>query len=102
MKVCAPITLDDLPQVKGDLNLIAYEHADHRAQRLSFALRQSPFASLSIMIGCEGGFAPEEVALSEQAGFACVSLGPRILRAETAAIAVLAQVGYELESRGME
>ena len=102
MKVCAPITLDDLPQVKSDLNLIAYEHADHRAQRLSFALRQSPFASLSIMIGCEGGFAPEEVALSEQAGFACVSLGPRILRAETAAIAVLAQVGYELESRGME
>ena len=74
MKVCAPITLDDLPQVKSDLNLI----------------------------GCEGGFAPEEVALSEQAGFACVSLGPRILRAETAAIAVLAQIGYELESRGME
>lgn len=102
MKVCAPITLDDLPQVKSNLNLIAYEHADHRAQRLSFALRRSPFASLSIMIGCEGGFAPEEVALSEQAGFACVSLGPRILRAETAAIAVLAQIGYELESRGME
>lgn len=40
----------------------------------------------SIFIGPEGGWTPEEQALAKRHGFAIVSLGPRILRAETAAI----------------
>ena len=40
----------------------------------------------SIFIGPEGGWTPEEQLLAKQSGFAIVSLGPRILRAETAAI----------------
>ena len=102
MPVLAPLTLGQLDEARSDLNLIAYERADHHAQRLSSALRHTSFASVSVMIGCEGGFAPEEVEQSMQTGFACVSLGPRILRAETAAIAMLAAIGYELESRGKE
>jgi 16S rRNA (uracil1498-N3)-methyltransferase len=41
-------------------------------------------------IGPEGGFAPAELAAAMQAGWRLVSLGPRILRVETAAIAVSA------------
>jgi 16S rRNA (uracil1498-N3)-methyltransferase len=46
--------------------------------------------SVAIAIGPEGGWAPEEMALFAASGWNPVTLGPRILRAETAAIAALA------------
>ena len=48
--------------------------------------------ALEIAIGPEGGWAPKEEALFDANGWRAVSLGPRILRAETAAIAALAVV----------
>ena len=45
---------------------------------------------LLVAIGPEGGFTAEEVATAEAAGFKRVSLGPHILRIETAAIAIAA------------
>lgn len=45
---------------------------------------------IAVLIGPEGGFSDEEVAQCLQAGVAAVSLGPRILRAETASTATLA------------
>ncbi|MGD0786590.1 MAG: RsmE family RNA methyltransferase [Terracidiphilus sp.] len=53
--------------------------------------------TLEIAIGPEGGWAPDEEALFDASGWIAVSLGPRILRAETAAIAALAVVGSRLE-----
>lgn len=47
-------------------------------------------ADLQIAIGPEGGFAPEEVAAAIAAGWRLVSLGPRILRVETAALMLAA------------
>jgi 16S rRNA (uracil1498-N3)-methyltransferase len=44
------------------------------------------------MIGPEGGFFPEEVEEAQNEGFLPVSLGPRILRTETAAIVAVALV----------
>jgi 16S rRNA (uracil1498-N3)-methyltransferase len=44
----------------------------------------------AIAIGPEGGWAPEEIALFTQHQWQPVTLGPRILRAETAAIAAIA------------
>lgn len=56
-------------------------------------LSSLPAAPLAVLVGPEGGFAPEERALLARLPFARpVSLGPRILRAETAAIAALAIV----------
>jgi 16S rRNA (uracil1498-N3)-methyltransferase len=52
---------------------------------------------LEIALGPEGGWAPEEEALFDAHGWQAVSLGPRILRAETAAIAALAVVASMLE-----
>jgi 16S rRNA (uracil1498-N3)-methyltransferase len=48
--------------------------------------------ALEVAIGPEGGWAPEEEALFDANGWRAVSLGPRILRAETAAIAALAVI----------
>jgi 16S rRNA (uracil1498-N3)-methyltransferase len=53
--------------------------------------------TVEIAIGPEGGWAPEEEALFDANGWRAASLGPRILRAETAAIAALAVVASYLE-----
>ena len=45
---------------------------------------------LSLLIGPEGGFTPEEIAFAVEAGVLPVSLGPRILRTETAGPAAIA------------
>jgi 16S rRNA (uracil1498-N3)-methyltransferase len=47
-------------------------------------------APISLLIGPEGGFDPEELAAARDAGFAAVTLGPRVLRTETAGVAVIA------------
>jgi 16S rRNA (uracil1498-N3)-methyltransferase len=52
---------------------------------------------LELAIGPEGGWAPEEESLFDANGWRAVSLGPRILRAETAAIAAMAVVASLLE-----
>jgi 16S rRNA (uracil1498-N3)-methyltransferase len=52
---------------------------------------------LEIAIGPEGGWAAEEEALFDANGWRAASLGPRILRAETAALAALAVVASFLE-----
>ncbi len=45
--------------------------------------------SIQVLIGPEGGFSPEEIAFALSHGFQSLSLGPRILRTETAAISIL-------------
>jgi len=52
----------------------------------------APAAPIALLIGPEGGFTPDEIAGAVRAGFAAVQLGPRVLRAETAAVAALAAV----------
>ncbi len=56
--------------------------------------------SCAVMVGSEGGFCEEEFALAQAAGFRGISLGKRILRAETAAIACLAVIAYAVGELG--
>jgi 16S rRNA (uracil1498-N3)-methyltransferase len=51
---------------------------------------QQPTVSITVLSGPEGGLSPTEEAAALAAGFAPVTLGPRVLRAETAPLAVLA------------
>lgn len=53
--------------------------------------------SVSIFIGPEGGFTPAEVELAKEAGIRPISLGRRILRTETAGLAILSWLIYILE-----
>jgi len=53
--------------------------------------------TIFLFIGPEGGLMTEEVALAQRRGVQVVTLGARTLRAETAAIATVANVMYELE-----
>jgi 16S rRNA (uracil1498-N3)-methyltransferase len=49
-----------------------------------------------VLIGPEGGFSRDEAVAARERGFHIVSLGQNILRTETAAVAVLSMIGYEL------
>jgi len=53
-----------------------------------------------LLIGPEGGWAPEEQRLAQEQGFIPLTLGPRILRAETAAIAALSILQSRLDEMG--
>jgi 16S rRNA (uracil1498-N3)-methyltransferase len=53
--------------------------------------------AIELAFGPEGGWAPDEEALFDANGWRAASLGPRILRAETAAVAALAVVASYLE-----
>ena len=60
------------------------------------ARRPTAGAPLLVLSGPEGGLSPAELAAAQTAGFIPVSLGPRVLRADTAPLAVLACIaGWE-------
>jgi 16S rRNA (uracil1498-N3)-methyltransferase len=63
----------------------------------ALAAAETDMPTLEIAIGPEGGWAPEEEALFDANGWRAASLGPRILRAETAAISAMAVVSSYLE-----
>lgn len=85
----------------GALTLILSEHQPEltlkQALERSAADGRAQIAAVSLFVGPEGGFSTEEVYLAAQYGAQPVSLGPRILRAETAALAATAGILYALE-----
>lgn len=62
---------------------------------LKQALREKPGNDYLLVIGPEGGLSSREVNLAQERGAAIVTMGPRILRTETAALAAIAAVMYE-------
>ena len=56
---------------------------------LRFKNIQEVDSEVALLIGPEGGFNMQEIAETEQSGFSGISLGPRVLRTETAAITAL-------------
>ena len=66
---------------------------DAKAHPLRTALSElAPGQAVTVLSGPEGGLSPEEEAAARAAGFVPVSLGQRVLRAETAPLAALAAV----------
>jgi 16S rRNA (uracil1498-N3)-methyltransferase len=81
------------PPPAGSVGWLADPSASQAAGAALGKLRENPPpGELRIAIGPEGGLTPAECALAVAAGWQPVSLGPRILRVETAAIALAALV----------
>jgi 16S rRNA (uracil1498-N3)-methyltransferase len=73
--------------------LIPWE--EEKSLSLRQALQKDASQEVALLIGPEGGFSAEEVALAQSEGFISVTLGKRILRMETAAVVASALVLYE-------
>lgn len=100
-KVREPIGFADLLDKikKFDLAVFPYEKATAPSIKefLGLKAHAGDIRTVAIIIGSEGGFADEEAASLQGVGVTPLTLGKRILRAETANIAVLSAVMYELE-----
>jgi 16S rRNA (uracil1498-N3)-methyltransferase len=78
---------------EGGRHIVFCDEAEDEASDAIASLVSLRSAPLAVLIGPEGGFAAEERATLRAAAFVTpISLGPRILRADTAAVAVLALV----------
>ena len=79
-----------------DLTIVAYENEDYIT--LKTVLRENKnIKNIAVIIGPEGGISSEEIERLKENGAKIVSLGNRILRTETAPIAVLSMMVYEYE-----
>ena len=77
--------------------LIAYEGEEENSLKSVISSLEFDPERIAVIVGPEGGFAPDEVAMIEEAGGYSVSLGRRILRTETAGVVLLAQLNFFYE-----
>lgn len=84
--------LESVPE--AELKLILWER-EFQSGLKECVRENGAVRSVLLAVGPEGGFAPEEVTLAEGKGFRPVSLGGRILRAETASLAAVSILQYE-------
>ncbi len=90
---------DGVQGCKADLKIVAYEVEDTRGIR--DVLHAHPeIHSAAFLIGPEGGISKEEFSFLQEQGWQSVSLGPRIMRTETAALAALTAIMYETGNLG--
>ncbi|NLW08206.1 MAG: 16S rRNA (uracil(1498)-N(3))-methyltransferase [Clostridia bacterium] len=76
----------------GTLLLVPWE--EEHSIGLKAVLEKATASRLAVLIGPEGGLSPAEIALIRERGGIPVTLGPRILRTETAGLACLAAIMY--------
>ena len=77
---------------QAEFSALFYEN--ERTRSLRSAVEASSFSTAAIMTGPEGGLTEEEVCRAQNAGMAVCSLGPRILRCETAPLCALSALMY--------
>ncbi len=99
-----PLTPPDLPLSRGK-NIWRFSgiifSEEYRARNLKQVLNGfRKTTQITILVGPEGGFAKDEVIAAVQKGFIEASMGPRILRTETACIAAISMIQYELGDAG--
>tara|TARA_R110000868_G_scaffold106915_11_gene292864 strand:- start:1 stop:723 length:723 start_codon:yes stop_codon:yes gene_type:complete len=89
--VHAPIALMKwLPQCEAGQKFILSPHADNKLAD------HSSSASIAMLVGPEGGLSDAEIQAAGQHQFAALKLGPRVLRTETAALAALSVLQFQL------
>jgi 16S rRNA (uracil1498-N3)-methyltransferase len=81
---------------KHSLVLFCYEKEDTTTIRAALECATG-LSDIAVIVGAEGGFSEKEAAAIVDKGAKCVSLGPRILRCETAPEYILSVVSYRFE-----
>jgi 16S rRNA (uracil1498-N3)-methyltransferase len=98
------ILLKDIQKYKGTYTVVAFEEDAKNGEHTVFQTvlgTLQPGDSITIIVGCEGGFEEEEIAYMHTLGIESCSLGKRILRSETAPLYMLSVIGYSRELGGL-
>lgn len=100
-EVCPSHSFAEMVSELGEYDLVLCPYENEEGRTIKAFLRSLENAedvkSAAIIIGPEGGFSEREISVLEDAGAVTVTLGKTILRTETAGMAALAMVMYELE-----
>ena len=98
-KVLKPQTLDNALEIVKDygVKLLPYENADGIKKTKDILNSLDSKNNIAVFIGPEGGFEEAEVKKSTDSGFEVITLGKRILRTETAGLALLSNIMIRLE-----
>jgi 16S rRNA (uracil1498-N3)-methyltransferase len=91
--VMFPTACED--SARGGLSLIPWEEEKERSLRSVLRATERPPFSINLFVGPEGGFTPQELAQAQRYGAIPITLGPRILRAETAGLVTAAAILHE-------
>ncbi len=99
-KVCAPISFGEMSALLDGFDLTVFPYEREKALSLKRFLKgraEKDVKSACVIIGSEGGFSESEARTLNEMGIKSVTLGNRILRTETANIAVVSALMYELD-----
>ena len=90
------VSFKEAVKMASEAELALIPDEEEREVSLKKALFGKKPKTVAVMIGPEGGFEKEEICLAKENGIISVTLGKRILRTETAPLAVSAAILYEL------
>ena len=98
-KVYEPMSIDNALEIVKDfgVKLIPYENADGIDKTRKILDGMDKTKDIAVFIGPEGGFEEAEVERIKNSGFEVITLGKRILRTETAGLALLSNIMIRLE-----
>lgn len=82
---------------ESSVKIIPYENENGMIGTCEAIIQFLPGADIAVFVGPEGGYDPLEIRFADSHGITPVSLGKRILRAETAAMAILSLIMIRLE-----
>lgn len=96
-EVMPPVSYKAMLDMAKESELALFCYEGDGTESLKKVIDGQRAKSISVVVGCEGGFSIEEASLAKDAGLIPVNLGPRILRCETAPTYVLACISYAYE-----
>ena len=93
-QILALDSYDEAVKRASEAEFAALFYENERTRSLRAAVECKPFSSAALMTGPEGGLTDREVRKAQEAGLEICSLGPRILRCETAPLCALSALMY--------
>jgi 16S rRNA (uracil1498-N3)-methyltransferase len=89
-EIASPVAVKDAAAKTEGLRILLSEHESPQRRPLKEVLAEDSSSPLTLAIGPEGGWTTDELTLFQGSGWRFASLGPTVLRVETATIAALA------------
>ncbi|WMM23509.1 RsmE family RNA methyltransferase [Tissierella sp. MB52-C2] len=100
-KVRNILSFDEMIDMLKDKENIIVPYEDEKQETIKIGLKDVKGNDIHLVIGPEGGFEPDEIEKLNEIGAKIVTLGPRILRTETAGIVSATIILYELGNLGV-